>query len=107
MRDLRFYPDIQASDLAWDALQLPAAYGTWLKLSGWNRLLIVAPYRTSHDPAQRVAQRLGKHLVWGSNWPHNAFVHNAMPPFASVSRSSILSAMRAAIVHTVGALLNT
>ncbi len=101
------HPDIGAADPAWTALQRLAAQGAWVKLSGWYRLRSVAPYESMHEPIRRVAQLMGEHLVWGSDWPHTAFDHDALPPYKSVWQPVVqaLGESRAAAVCTAGALL--
>ncbi|MES2890284.1 MAG: amidohydrolase family protein [Pseudomonadota bacterium] len=101
------HPGIGVSDPAWTALQRLAAQGAWVKLSGWYRLQAVAPYESLHDPILWVAQIMGKRLVWGSDWPHTAFDHDALPPYESVWQPVVqtLGESRAAEVRTAGALL--
>lgn len=98
---------ISAGDVAWTALQRLAEQGAWVKLSGWYRLQASAPYDALHAHIQRVAQTLGEHLVWGSDWPHTAFHHDALPPYASVWQPVVqaLGDTRAAAVREAGALL--
>lgn len=94
-------------DPAWTALQRLADQGAWVKLSGWYRLQARAPYRVLHTHLQRVAQTLGDRLVWGSDWPHTAFHHDDLPPYASVWQpvEQALGEARAARVRAAGALL--
>ena len=98
---------IGTDDPAWAALQRLADQGAWVKLSGWYRLQASAPYDTLHAYIQRVAQTLGERLVWGSDWPHTAFAHDALPPYASVWQPVVqaLGESRAAAVRAAGALL--
>ena len=98
---------IGADDAAWADLQRLADQGAWVKLSGWYRLQASAPYDTLHAHIQRVAQTLGERLVWGSDWPHTAFHHDALPPYASVWQPVVqaLGEARAAAVREAGALL--
>lgn len=100
---------IGAQNPAWTALQRLADQGAWVKLSGWYRLQAQAPYDALLAPIQRVAQILGARLVWGSDWPHTAFAHDALPPYASVWQPVVqaLGKSRAAAVRTAGAVLYT
>lgn len=101
------HPGISAADPAWTALQRLASHGAWVKLSGWYRLRSVAPYESLRDSIQRVAQLMGENLVWGSDWPHTAFEHTALPPYESVWQPVVqaLGESRAAAARTAGALL--
>lgn len=98
---------IGAGDPAWSALQRLADQGAWVKLSGWYRLQASAPYEALQAHIQRVAQLMGERLVWGSDWPHTAFDHDALPPYASVWQPVLqaLGETRAAAVRAAGALL--
>ena len=60
-----------------------------------------------HDQIRRVAGIAGDRLVWGSDWPHTAFDHDALPPYDSVWQPVVkaLGAPRAAAVRAAGALL--
>jgi predicted TIM-barrel fold metal-dependent hydrolase len=101
------HPGIGTDDPAWVALQRLADQGAWVKLSGWYRLQASAPYEAVHAHIQRVAQTMGEHLVWGSDWPHTAFHHDALPPYESVWQPVVqaLGEARAAAVRAAGALL--
>jgi predicted TIM-barrel fold metal-dependent hydrolase len=98
---------IGTDDPAWAALQRLADQGAWVKLSGWYRLQASAPYDTLNTHIQRVAQTVAEHLVWGSDWPHTAFDHDALPPYASVWQPVVqaLCDTRVAAVREAGALL--
>lgn len=98
---------VGAKDPAWTALQRLADQGAWVKLSGWYRLQASAPYEALSANIQRVAQTVGDRLVWGSDWPHTAFDHDALPPYASVWQPVVqaLGEARAAAVRAAGALL--
>jgi predicted TIM-barrel fold metal-dependent hydrolase len=103
------HPGLKTTDPAWTALQRLAAQGAWVKLSGWYRLQSMAPYEPLHGHIRRVAQIMGTHLVWGSDWPHTAFDHDALPPYESVWQPVVqaLGESRAAATRTAGALLYT
>lgn len=75
---------VHHNDTAWTDLQRLADRGAWVKLSGWYRLQAGFPYDTLHANIQRVADTLGEHLVWGSDWPHTAFTPEDLPGYASV-----------------------
>ena len=96
-----------ADDAAWAALQRLADQGAWVKLSGWYRLQCNAPYDALHAHIRRVASIAGDRMVWGSDWPHTAFAHDALPPYASVWQPVVqaLGESRAAAVLAAGALL--
>lgn len=98
---------VTADDPAWAALQRLADQGAWVKLSGWYRLQASAPYDALHAHIRRVAQALGDRLVWGSDWPHTAFPHDALLPYDSVWHPVVqaLGEARAATVRAAGALL--
>lgn len=101
------HPGVGATDPAWASLERLAAQGAWAKLSGWYRLLASAPYEALHTPIQRVAEMLGERLVWGSDWPHTTFEHDALPPYDSLWQPVVqaLGESRAATVRAAGALL--
>lgn len=98
---------IGATDAAWAALQRLADQGAWVKLSGWYRLQDAAPYDRLSAHIQRVADTLGERLVWGSDWPHTTFHHDALPPYASLWQPVVqaLGESRALAVRAAGALL--
>ncbi|PKO74840.1 MAG: amidohydrolase, partial [Betaproteobacteria bacterium HGW-Betaproteobacteria-15] len=98
---------ISAADPAWASLERLAAQGAWVKLSGWYRLQASTPYEALYGHIRRVAALMGEHLVWGSDWPHTAFEHGALPPYDSLWQPVVqaLGASRAAAVRAVGALL--
>lgn len=81
--------------------------GAWVKLSGWYRLQASAPCETLNAHIQRMAQTMGERLVWGSDWPHTAFHHDALPPYASVWQPVVqaLGESRATAMREAGALL--
>ena len=56
---------------------------------------------------RRVAQCMGERLVWGSDWPHTAFAHDALPPYDSVWQPVVqaLGEARAETVRANGAAL--
>ena len=98
---------ISAADPAWASLERLAAQGAWVKLSGWYRLQASTPYEALHGHIRRVAALMGEHLVWGSDWPHTAFEHGALPPYDSLWQPVVqaLGEARAAAVCAAGALL--
>jgi predicted TIM-barrel fold metal-dependent hydrolase len=76
----------------WDALAQLAAQGAWLKLSGWYRLGCSEPYSEIVPQVRRAAALFGKHLVWGSDWPHTSL------PYDPASRhASLLEPVRLAL----------
>ena len=98
---------ISAADPAWASLERLAAQGAWVKLSGWYRLQASTPYEALQSHIGRVAALMGEHLVWGSDWPHTAFEHGALPPYDSLWQPVVqaLGEARAAAVCAAGALL--
>jgi predicted TIM-barrel fold metal-dependent hydrolase len=72
-----------ADDAAWQLLAGLAQSGAWLKLSGWYRLQADAPYDSLDRSIRRAAGLFGTRLVWGSDWPHTSFGHDALPAYAS------------------------
>jgi predicted TIM-barrel fold metal-dependent hydrolase len=74
---------LPADDVAWEVLAGLAQAGAWLKLSGWYRLHCGAPYEALDASIRRIAGLFGPHLVWGSDWPHTSFAHDALPPYDS------------------------
>lgn len=77
---------------AWAAVQALADGGAWIKLSGWYRLGVAAPYATLLPRIQRVAAIFGSHTIWGSDWPHTSF-----PPDQTPTYDSTLTPVRAAL----------
>jgi predicted TIM-barrel fold metal-dependent hydrolase len=61
-------------DAAWTALRRLADTGAWIKLSGWYRLQSAPPYGDMAGPIRKVAALFGERCVWGSDWPHTAFL---------------------------------
>ena len=98
---------IGTTDPAWAALQRLADQGAWVKLSGWYRLQSSSPYEALHANIRRVAQTMGDQLIWGSDWPHTAFPHDALPPYESVWHPIVqaLGESRAVAVRVAGASL--
>ena len=68
---------------AWRALEQLAEEGAWVKLSGWYRLGATAPYAALDETLRKLAGLFGRHLVWGSDWPHTTFAPDALPAYAS------------------------
>jgi predicted TIM-barrel fold metal-dependent hydrolase len=81
------HASINADDPAWAAAQALADGGAWIKLSGWYRLKAIAAYGTDyaalHPTIQRVAAMFGRHMVWGSDWPHTSFAADKLPSYES------------------------
>jgi predicted TIM-barrel fold metal-dependent hydrolase len=67
---------------AWRSVQALALRGAWLKLSGWYRLGVMAPYARLAPRIRRLADLFGPRMVWGSDWPHTTFAPDAMPHYA-------------------------
>lgn len=101
------HPGIDADDPAWTALQRLAGQGAWIKLSGWYRLQACEPYDALYETIRRAAILMGERLVWGSDWPHTTFKHDALPAYESVWQPVVqtLGQSRAAAVQAAGALL--
>jgi predicted TIM-barrel fold metal-dependent hydrolase len=81
------HASIEADDPAWAAAQALADGGAWIKLSGWYRLKAIAPngtdYAALHPTIQRAAAMFGRHMVWGSDWPHTSFAPDKLPSYES------------------------
>jgi predicted TIM-barrel fold metal-dependent hydrolase len=75
----------------WDALRELAASGAWIKLSGWYRLGMQAPYDEVVPLVQRVAGLFPDRMVWGSDWPHTSL------PGAGEHHASLLRPVRLAL----------
>lgn len=76
--------DAPASPAAWSALQQLADAGAWVKLSGWYRLGASEPYLELVPTIRRVAAIFGKHVVWGSDWPHTSLAPARTSRFPSL-----------------------
>ncbi|WP_411885456.1 amidohydrolase family protein [Polaromonas sp. YR568] len=74
---------VPAGHPAWQALEQLAAQGAWVKLSGWYRLGATEPYQALDETLYKVGGLFGRHLVWGSDWPHTTFAPDALPAYAS------------------------
>lgn len=68
----------------WRCVELLAARGAWLKLSGWYRLDAQPPYASLVPHIRRLAGMFGDRMVWGSDWPHTAFAPDAMPQYDQI-----------------------
>jgi len=75
--------DIETDDAAWGPLTDLAQASAWIKLSGWYRLGAKAPYTPLLDTTHRIVDLFGLRVVWGSDWPHTAFVADHIPPYVS------------------------
>ena len=75
--------DVPDHHPAWAAARALADAGAWIKLSGWYRLGSTAPHADLHPRIRRAAALFGRHMVWGSDWPHTSFQPARMPPYAS------------------------
>jgi predicted TIM-barrel fold metal-dependent hydrolase len=63
------------STQVWSDLQALADAGAWIKLSGWYRLGLEAPYDLQQLELGRICAMFQGRCVWGSDWPHTS--HNA------------------------------
>ena len=77
-----FEAGVARDGAAWDAVKALAGQGAWLKLSGWYRLGAQEPYTALIPHIQRLAGLFGKHLLWGSDWPHTLFASGELPSYA-------------------------
>jgi predicted TIM-barrel fold metal-dependent hydrolase len=75
--------DIEMGGVAWRSMTDLAQSGAWVKLSGWYRLGAQAPYASLLETMRRIVDLFGPRVVWGSDWPHTAFVAHDAPPYAS------------------------
>ncbi len=71
-------------DAAWQSLQALADVGAWIKLSGWYRLGLVAPYNLAQLRLPQIVAMFEGRCVWGSDWPHTSFEPNQAPSYAQV-----------------------
>jgi predicted TIM-barrel fold metal-dependent hydrolase len=77
--------DVQDA-VAWANLQRLSDAGAWIKLSGWYRLGLSAPYDLQALEARRVMHLFESRCVWGSDWPHTSFAHGLAPKYESLWR---------------------
>ncbi len=77
---LRFAQDAQA----WQHLRSLADAGAWIKLSGWYRLGLAAPYALEQLRLPEIMAMFEGRTVWGSDWPHTSFAPDQAPSYAQV-----------------------
>jgi predicted TIM-barrel fold metal-dependent hydrolase len=65
----------------WTDLQKLSDAGAWIKLSGWYRLGLAAPYALERLMLHRVVDMFAQRFVWGSDWPHTSFVAGQAPSY--------------------------
>jgi predicted TIM-barrel fold metal-dependent hydrolase len=73
-----------ADAAAWKALSELAGAGAWIKLSGWYRLQVQAPYGALDPLIRHAADLFGDHSVWASDWPHTSFPPEELPAYESL-----------------------
>ena len=73
----RFAQDAQA----WANLRALACAGAWIKLSGWYRLGLHAPYDLHKLRLREIYNAYGSRMVWGSDWPHTSFAAGHAPSY--------------------------
>jgi predicted TIM-barrel fold metal-dependent hydrolase len=56
-----------------DALSEIASHDAWVKLSGFYRLGVRAPYRECAPVIELLVSHFRKRVVWASDWPHTWF----------------------------------
>ncbi len=71
-------------DDAWTNLRALAATGAWIKLSGWYRLGLNAPFELQSLQLMRVCELFDGRCVWGSDWPHTSFSAGAAPNYGQL-----------------------
>ena len=76
------HPATASDSHEWAALRRIADGGGWIKLSGWYRLRVMAPYAELDDNVRRVASLFGERCIWGSDWPHTMFMEPTRPGLA-------------------------
>lgn len=76
----RFAQDAQA----WANLRALASAGAWIKLSGWYRLGLEAPYDLSDLRLLDIDDWFDGRAVWGSDWPHTSFAPEHAPSYAQL-----------------------
>ncbi len=69
---------------AWRSLRALADAGAWIKLSGWYRLGLSAPYDLHRLRLAEICDMFAGRIVWGSDWPHTAFTVELAPKYAQV-----------------------
>jgi predicted TIM-barrel fold metal-dependent hydrolase len=70
--------------LAWQSLRELAQAGAWIKLSGWYRLGLSAPYDLAQLKLNDICVIFKARCVWGSDWPHTSFAIEQMPAYAQL-----------------------
>ncbi|MFM7331887.1 MAG: amidohydrolase family protein [Brachymonas sp.] len=78
----RFAHDAQA----WANLRALASAGAWIKLSGWYRLGLTAPYDLQGLRLREICELFRGRVLWGSDWPHTSFTHGRAPRYAHLWR---------------------
>ena len=76
----RFADDVNA----WKSLHTLADAGAWIKLSGWYRLGLIAPYDLVRLRLTQISAMFHQRCVWGSDWPHTSFEPSQAPRYAQV-----------------------
>lgn len=76
----RFADDVNA----WKSLHTLADAGAWIKLSGWYRLGLHAPYDVQRLKLAEICDLFAGRIVWGSDWPHTTFTAELAPCYAQV-----------------------
>lgn len=69
---------------AWANLRALARAGAWIKLSGWYRLGLEAPYALEALRLSEISDLFGANTIWGSDWPHTSFALGDAPKYAQV-----------------------
>jgi predicted TIM-barrel fold metal-dependent hydrolase len=74
-----------ADDLnAWNRLRALADAGACVKLSGWYRLGLDAPYNLQLLRLEDICALFERRCVWGSDWPHTSFTKQQPPRYAQL-----------------------
>ena len=76
----RFANDAQA----WANLLALAQQGAWIKLSGWYRLGLSAPYDLRELKLIEICEMFKERFVWGSDWPHTSFQPQLAPSYSDI-----------------------
>ena len=69
---------------AWANLQALANAGAWIKLSGWYRLGLKAPYLLEKLRLSEIMAMFAQRWVWGSDWPHTSFAPSGAPTYDQI-----------------------
>jgi predicted TIM-barrel fold metal-dependent hydrolase len=70
--------------VAWANLSVLAQQAAWIKLSGWYRLGLSAPYDLNDLRLLEICEMFKDRILWGSDWPHTSFATSDAPSYTQV-----------------------